>query len=116
MSTIALTYQTVQRKITAVSLPQINLKGLCVAITTLVGVALVLYVYQINALTGGTYLIKNYSKQLAVLIEEHKQLESQSVQSDFLGTALGKAQALNFQKITGVKYLQLPNNSLAQAK
>lgn len=116
MSTIALTYQAVQRKITAVSLPSINWKALCVAMAAFVAVTLVLYVYQINALTGGTYLIKNYNKQLAALTEKNKQLEGQFAQMDFLSTAMSQAQVLNFQKITEVTYVQMPNNSLAQAK
>lgn len=114
MSTIALTYQVVHRTITSVPLPIINWKALYGVMITLAVVLLVAYVYQINALTGGTYLIRNYNKQVTALIEEHKSLESKFAEADFLGTAMNQAYALNFQKITDVTYLQMVDNSVAK--
>jgi len=74
------------------------------------------YVWQINHLTQGTYFINSYEKQINQLSAEKKSLEVGFAESGFLGQVQDKIQALNFQKTTVVKYIQIPANFLAKAK
>lgn len=77
---------------------------------------LVFYVWQINDLTRGSYLINSYEKQISKLSTENKNLEVSFAESSFLGQALQKIQALNFQKTTSVKYIQIPDGAVATAQ
>lgn len=72
---------------------------------------LIFYVWQINDLTRGSYLTSSYEKQISRLSEENKNLEISFAESSFLGQALKKVEALNFQKTTSVKYIQILDNS-----
>ena len=77
---------------------------------------LVFYVWQINYLIRGSYLISSYERQVSQLQEDNKKLEVSFAENSFLGQALAKIQELNFQKVTSVKYIQMPDSSLARAK
>lgn len=70
---------------------------------------LVFYVVQINNLARGFYQINSYEKQISTLSEENKNLQVSFAENSFLGQALEKIQALNFQKTTAtsVKYMQI---------
>ncbi|OGZ79133.1 MAG: hypothetical protein A2528_02595 [Candidatus Staskawiczbacteria bacterium RIFOXYD2_FULL_37_9] len=74
---------------------------------------LVFYVWQINDLTKGSYLVNTYENQISKLSYENKNLEVSFAESSFLGSTLEKIQAMNFQKTTSVKYIQIPDNSVA---
>ena len=76
---------------------------------------LVFYVWQINDLTRGSYLSNSYEKQITKLSDENKNLQVSFAESSFLEQALVKIQALNFQKSTSVKYIQILDSS-AQAQ
>jgi hypothetical protein len=75
-------------------------------------VLLVFYVWQINGLTKGYYLINSYENQISKLTEANKELQVSSAENSFLGSALIKIQALNFQKNILVKYIQIPDSSI----
>ena len=77
---------------------------------------LVFYAFLINELTGGTYLIKNYDNQIEKLSQDNKNLEVSFAKTGFLGMVEQKAEALNFEKTTSVKYIQILDASLAKAK
>jgi len=77
---------------------------------------LVYYVWQVRYLTGGSYLIGSYERQITEMLGEKKDLEVSFAENSFLGQAQEKIRNLNFQKITSVKYIQLPDSSLARAK
>lgn len=117
MTTATLSFHKVQKnlqvKINSVSFPEINWKALCIAGFVLSLALLVFYVWQINNLTQGSYLINSYEKQISKLSEENKNLQVSSAESSFLGQALEKIKALNFQKTTSVKYIQITGNSVA---
>lgn len=74
---------------------------------------LIFYAFLINELTGGTYLIKSYDKQIKVLSQENKNLEVSFAKTGFLGSVEQKAQDLSFEKTTSVKYVQISDTSLA---
>ena len=117
MTTATLSYHRVQKnlqaKINSVSLPEINWRTVCF-LGFFMGLALlVFYVWQINDLTKGSYLINSYEKQISKLSDENKNLEVSFAENSFLGQALEKIQALNFQKTTSVKYIQISGSPVA---
>jgi len=117
MTTETLSYykaqKNLQAKIDSINLPKINWKAVCFVGFFMSLALLVFYVWQINDLTRGSYLINNYEKQISKLSEENKNLEISFAESSFLGQALLKIQALNFQKTVSVKYIKIPDNSVA---
>lgn len=94
----------------------INWKLICFLGFFMVSVLLTFYVYQVNYLIGGTYLISDYEKNTDSLSQETKNLEVSFAENSFLGEVLEKTQELGFQKTTAVKYIQVPDNSLALVK
>ena len=111
MTTAVLRYPNIH-----IAFPKINWKMFCVGVVFVCFTLLIYYVWQVNHLTQGTYLINSYEKQISQLSTEKKNLEVGFAESGFLGQVQQKIQALNFQKTTAVKYIQIPANSLAKAK
>lgn len=116
MTSATLSYYRVQKnlqaKINSVNFPEINWKIVCFLGFFMSFALLVLYVWQINDLTSNSYLINSYEKQISALSQENKNLQVSFAESSFLGQALTKVQALNFQKATSVKYIQIPDSSV----
>lgn len=103
--------KSLQAKIDSIDLPRINWKSVCLT-GFFVGLALsIFYVWQINDLTKGFYLMNSYENQISKLSDENKNLEISFAENSFLGQALVKIKALNFQKTTSVKYIQILDNS-----
>jgi hypothetical protein len=119
MTTAVLSYQKVQRNLQArvdsMSMPEINWKAVCFVGFFMSLILLVFYVWQINELTRGFYLTNTYEKQISALSSENRDLQVSFAESSFLGEALTKIQALNFQKITSssVQYIKIPGDSVA---
>lgn len=117
MTTATLTFSRAQKnlqaKIDSINLPIINWKIVCCTGFFIGLFLLIFYVWQINDLTRGYYLINSHEKQISKLSEENKNLEVSFAESSFLGQALIKIQALNFQKTTSVKYIHIPDSSVA---
>jgi len=107
--------KNIQSKIGSMSLPSINWRTVCLTGILMSSALLVFYVCQINDLTKGYYTINGYQKQINMLSEENKNLEISFAENSFLGQALLKIQALNFQKNSSVKYIKILDNS-AEAK
>jgi hypothetical protein len=105
----------VQAGVNSLSFPEINWKKVCFIGFFISLSLLVFYVWQINNLTSGSYLVNSYEKQISNLSAENKNLQVSFAESSFLGQALVKIQALNFQKTTSVKYIQILDGS-AEAK
>ncbi|MCX6724442.1 MAG: hypothetical protein NT155_04760 [Candidatus Staskawiczbacteria bacterium] len=100
----------------SVDLPAINWKTACLLGFIVSFFLLVFYVWQINDLTRGSYLMNSYEKQITKLSDENKNLEISFAENSFLGQALQKIQALNFQKTTSVKYIRISDSSVAVVK
>ena len=117
MTTATLSFSRAQKnlhtKINSISLPTIKWKAVCFIGFFMSLALLVFYVWQINDLTRGSYLINSYEKQISKLSDENKNLEVSFAESSFLGQALVKIQALNFQKTTSssIKYIQILDSS-----
>jgi hypothetical protein len=109
-------YKKVQKKIDSASLPDMNWKMICFSGFLMCIFALIFYIYQINILTKGTYLINSYDKKIAEISEVNKKLEVSFAENSFLGEVLVKTQQLDFQKTSSVKYIQIPASSVAIAK
>ncbi|GEM_PF-959245 len=113
MTTIALNYykaqKNLQTKIDSIEFPLINWKAVSFVGSFIALALLVFYVWQINDLTRGSYTINSYEKQISQLSGENKNLQVSFAENSFLGQALTKIQALNFQKATSVKYIKINN-------
>lgn len=74
---------------------------------------LVFYVFSINQLTGGTYLIKQYNKDFALALNENKKLQATFAENGFLGNIQERTKDLYFEKTAKIKYIQITESSLA---
>jgi hypothetical protein len=101
--------KNIQAKIDSVDIEMINWKAVCFAGFFVGLFLLVFYVWQINDLTRGSFLMASYDKQISKLSDENKNLQVSFAESSFLGEALIKIQALNFQKTnpSSVRYIQV---------
>lgn len=119
MTTATLNYSRahnkIQSKLSSINLPDVNWKIICLLGFVACSILLFFYIYQVNSLTRGSYLINNYQNNLDKLSQENKNLEVSFAESSFLGEVLVKAQALDFQKTASVKYIQVLDNSFARA-
>lgn len=61
-------------------------------------------------------MINSYEKRISELTEEKKDLELSFAESGFLSQVQEKIRALDFQKAVSVKYIQVPDSSLATAR
>lgn len=114
MTTLAIAYfaaQKVQKKTEV-----INWKIICVSGLFAVFVLLFFYAVLVISLINGTYLAKSYQSQISELSRESRGLEVSFAETGFMKTVRQKAEALNFEKTTSVKYIQILNTSLAKAK
>lgn len=111
-----MTTAILKAKVDSLDFPSVNWKMVC-AVGFLASLALLIfYVFQINYLTTGYYLTNTYEKQISRLSDENKNLQVAFAQNSFLGQVQQRAQELNFQKATSVKYVQIPDNSVAVLK
>lgn len=111
MTTIALQY-----KLKAISLPAVNYKFVYMFAIAILFLMLGFYVYSINTLTGGSYVIKGYNKTIDQLQQENNSLEAGFAASGFMGFAQQKARELGFEKTTQVTYIEIVGGGLAQAR
>jgi len=120
MTTATLTLHRVQKnlqsKIDSINLPVINWKVVCCMGLFMISALSVFYVWQVAELTRGSYFVNVYEKQISELSLQNKNLQVSFAENSFLGQALFKIQALNFQKTTSVKYIQIPAGEGALAK
>lgn len=115
MTTITLNYRVVQNKVKSISLPSINWKAFYILGILFIILMLFFYVFLVNELTRGTYLIKDYNKEINSLSAQNKILETNSNKAGLLVEVLDKAKELSFEKTTTIKYIQILDNSLAKA-
>ena len=114
MTTLALGYRTIQKKLTNAGALKVPWKGLLFLGAAVALALLVLYVAFVNQLTGGAYLIKNYNKEVNLLLQEYSALEAHFQEAGFLGGVQDNAKMLGFEKTGEITYVQILNNSLAK--
>ena len=115
MTTLVLHYRAVKHKVQSLSLPVSYFKKISIVAFLILSLLLVFYIFQINRLTTGSYMIKNYQKQIQTLSLENNTLQADVAQDSFLGNVKEKALSLNFEKITKVTYIQILDSSIAKA-
>lgn len=108
--------KNIRAKVDSIDLPSVNWKAVCLVGFFISLFLLVFYIWQINDLTRGFYLVNSYEKEISQLSEENRNLVISFAESSFLGQALIKIKALNFQRATLVKYIQTIDNSAQLAK
>jgi hypothetical protein len=120
MTTASLSYaklnKQIRGKVGSVAMPWINWKIVFLMGLAMMSALLVMYVFQINELTKGSYLVSSYENKINTLSQENKNLQVSFAENSFLGEALKKAEDLNFQKTMAVKYIQVLDKSFASAK
>lgn len=84
-----------------------NWKAYCLVGFSIILCLSIFYVSHINNMTHGTYLIKDYQKQIDNLLEENKVLEHGFAKTSFMGTIGEKTQEMSFERVKEVKYIQI---------
>lgn len=74
------------------------------------------YIYQINILTSGTYSISKRKSSIEEISKENKKLEVLFAENNYLEKVLSRIEDSDFQKTVSIKYIQILDNSLANAK
>ena len=116
MTTLALSQRTAHQKIATLHIPKIPWK-IWYAVGIFFFLAMIVsYIFLVNELTKGSYMIKNYNTKIDNLLSENRKLETNFAESSFLGGVEAKVYALGFEKTTQVTYVQLLDNSLGMAK
>lgn len=72
-----------------------------------------LYVFQVNKLAKGYYLVNKYEKTASQLQEENRDLQVSLANNSVLDKISEKVQSMNFQPNTSVKYIYILDDSLA---
>ncbi|MBU2540052.1 hypothetical protein KJ786_02735 [Patescibacteria group bacterium] len=101
-------------KMATIRLPKINWKALLLFGFCGVLFFSVLYVFQINEMIRGGYVIKSYQAQVDNLIQGNKNLEIRLAQISYLENIQSKAAELNFTQVKRIGYIQILDSSLAQ--
>ena len=116
MTTLTLNYRVINNKVKSIHLPKVNWKVLYALGVLFLLSMLIFYIFFINELTKGAYMIKNYNKEMNKLSDENKVLQASFAESGFLGDVEDKLRNLSFEKTTQVKYVQILESSLGMAK
>ncbi len=110
-----MTTQTLSlRKASSIALPRVNLRvllffSICVALFLSV-----LYIFQINSMIAGGYIVKSYQKQVEVLAQETRYIELSLSEGDNLDAIKAKTRDLGFQRVATIRYIQVLDASLAK--
>jgi len=111
MTILTLAHSSINKKANFFSFPKINWKTYCLC-GFLISLSLaILYVFGINHMIQGSYLIKEYQRQIETLSKENKVLEADFAKTSFMGTIREKTQAMSFEKVKKVKYMQILETS-----
>ena len=111
-----LTHSLPNSKTVSLKFPGINWKLFFILGFVVFSVLIIFYIFEINELTKGSYLIKNYEKQLKGISEQSRVLEMSFAKTNLLASIQDKTKELNFEKTRQVKYIQILDASLAKAK
>ena len=79
-------------------------------------ILLVFYIFQVNALTKETYLIKSCEKKLSQLSRENETLEVNFSKASSLSNIGNYLQSQNFEKVSQVKYIYILEGSVAASR
>lgn len=91
-----------------------NLKMLSILGFILIVFLLGIYIFQVSSLISETYILQNYQKIVAQILEENKILEINFAKTNSLSNITSKIEELGFEKIDAVNYIQVVDNSVAR--
>lgn len=77
---------------------------------------LVLYIFQVNSLAQEVFLIEDYQKNLAQIIENNEKLEINFAKFSSLENIENYLQNQNFEKATKIKYIRILESSVVKKK
>lgn len=103
--------KTAKVKLSALALPEANWKIVLLFLACVMFFAVLFYAWQVNSLTRGSYVVENYQKKIKNISSENKDLQVSFAESSFMGKAIGKAQEMNFEKTTSIKYIKILENT-----
>lgn len=115
MTTLVLAARAAKEKVRSASLPRVNWKAIYLLGISMALLMVISYIYLVNQLTGGVYLIKKYNKEVNALYAQNEVLENSFAQTDFLERVMSKTRELSFEKTSDIKYMQIMDTSLARA-
>ena len=104
------------RKTASLQSVKIHWKAMYLVAMASCALMLVFYIFEINQLTQGSYLIKNYNKEIKSLLTQNRDLQASFAEASVWGGIQNKAQSLDFQKTMDVTYVKVLQSSLAKAK
>ena len=100
------------QKIALLKFPRTSLKILwLLSILSMISL-LVFYIFQINTVISGKYLVEKYKNRLIELSMENKNLEINSVHTVSLGNVLTLLESSDFEKASKVHYIQILGNKV----
>lgn len=111
---VAVKNKSSHSKLRAISLPTVSWKFFYGSLILLSSLLLVFYVFSINELTRGVYLIKQYNKEINILVSENKILSNKFTNNNFLIKTQERAHQLSFEKTKDIKYVQVLESSLVR--
>lgn len=74
----------------------------------------ILYIFQVTAITEAMYLIKNHSRQLESLSQENEILEIKFSQLNSLENLRFLVANLNLEKVGKIDYIEIPAASVVR--
>ena len=96
--------------------PRFNFKIFWALSLVLAAAFLLFYIFQVNNLVSNNYSVQKMEKNLKVLSQEKERLEGQFAGMASLGSFESLIENRQFEKISQIKYIQVPDNSVAVAK
>jgi len=115
MTTLLLAIKSTRKGSKLIKLPVVNWKTIYAIGISLILVMVVSYIFLINQLTEGIYLIKEYNNKISDLYKENNVLQSEFAKSNFMENVVLKTKELSFEKTKDIKYIQVIDSSLARA-
>lgn len=98
-------------KLAVLELPHANWKIVLFLAVAVMFFAVLFYAWQVNSLTRGGYIVEDYQKQIKKISGENKDLQVSFAESSFMGKAMARAQEMNFEKTTSIKYIKILDNT-----
>lgn len=95
---------------------KINWKALYFSGVLIFATMIAFCVFLVNELTRGVYLVQKYDKEINTLIDENRILKSRLAENEFFEKIAQRSKVLDFGKTAEIKYVQVLDNSLAQAR
>ena len=112
MTTYILNPSVFYNRLCLIKLPKLNLRIFWILGCFLVLSLSVFYVFQINEITKGGYLTKNYLKKINSLSQESQSLEINFASTSSLAIVSEKVGTLDLERVERIKYIQILEGSL----